>query len=356
MGWKGIAAAGITVLVMFGGGVFMSGAQASGCGGGEVVATIAISSRPIAGYSGDQLANAAAIMNAATGLGLDAQAQVIGVMTAMGESGLRVLDHGDQAGPDSRGLFQQRDTWGSLADRMDPTKSAVLFFQRLIQVPGWQAMTPTLAAHTVQVNADPNHYTKFYSAAAQVVQALGSNGGGTPGCAVGADQVGLAQELVKAADAGQLRGLVPDHIKEIRWIAQDKTVADCGIDTRVLQTIVLAVRTFQSVGVSDINRRCTGQIEGAGTESAHYKNGGGHAVDFYMLNGTPLTGADGYSLRLIGMLDPIVPKGSRVGQKDVRAAAGVTIATTNFGQIDDTGNHLHIDFLYATGAYVGSQQ
>ena len=182
MGWKGITAAGITVLVMFGSGVFMSGAQASGCGGGQVDATTATSSQPIAGYSGDQLANAAAIMNAATWLGLDGQAQVIGVMTAMGESGLRVLDHGDQAGPDSRGLFQQRDSWGSLADRMDPTKSAVLFFQRLMQVPGWQAMTPTMAAHTVQVNADPNHYTRFYPAAAQVVQALTSNGGGTPGC------------------------------------------------------------------------------------------------------------------------------------------------------------------------------
>ncbi len=119
---------------------------------------------------------------------------------------------------------------------------------------------------------------------------------------------------------------------------------------------MLAVRTFQSVGVSDINRRCTGQIEGAGTESAHYKNGGGHAVDFYMLNGTPLTGADGYSLRLIGMLDPIVPRAHESGRRTFRAAAGVTIATTNFGQIDDTGNHLHIDFLYATGAYVGSQQ
>jgi|GEM_PF-4481027 len=54
------------------------------------------------------------------------------------------------------------------------------------------------------------------------------------------------------------------------------------------------------------------------------------------------------------MLDPIVPKGSRVGQKNIRAAAGVTTATTNFGQIDDTGNHLHIDFLEAKGALLGS--
>lgn len=49
----------------------------------------------------------------------------------------------------------------------------------------------------------------------------------------------------------------------------------------------------------------------------------------------------------------VVPKGTRVGHKDVRAAAGVTIATTNFGQIDDTGNHLHMDFEYAKGALLG---
>ena len=34
--------------------------------------------------------------------------QAIGVMTAMGEYSLQVLEYGDAAGPDSRGLFQQR--------------------------------------------------------------------------------------------------------------------------------------------------------------------------------------------------------------------------------------------------------
>ena len=42
--------------------------------------------------------------------------------------------------------------------------------------------------------------------------------------------------------------------------------------------------------MSDINRRCTGQIEGAGTDSSHYADGGGHAVDFYLLDGQALTG------------------------------------------------------------------
>jgi len=47
-------------------------------------------------------------------------------MTAMGGSGLRNLNHGDAAGADSRGLFQQRanGAWGSLNDRMTPSIAA----------------------------------------------------------------------------------------------------------------------------------------------------------------------------------------------------------------------------------------
>lgn len=50
-------------------------------------------------------------------------------MTAMGPSSLTVVDHGDAAGPDSRGLFQQRASWGTYAHRMNPAKSAAQFYQ-----------------------------------------------------------------------------------------------------------------------------------------------------------------------------------------------------------------------------------
>ncbi len=129
---------------------------------------------PVAGYRGEQLANAAAIVNAGEALGLDTCAQTIGVMTAMGESSLRVLDRGDAVGPDSRGLFQQRanGAWGSYADRMDPTTSAVNFFRALQEVPDWQALPPTIAAHRTQRNADPHHYARYWDPAVEVVTAL----------------------------------------------------------------------------------------------------------------------------------------------------------------------------------------
>ncbi|MFD1716164.1 hypothetical protein ACFSBZ_16945 [Amnibacterium flavum] len=352
MGWKSAVGIAAAVALLAGSAVLLSTAapaEASCSATGGSVDVAAAGLHPaVAGYSGDQLANAAAIMNAAAGMGLTTQAQVIGVMTAMGESGLRALDYGDTAGPDSRGLFQQRTSWGSLADRMDPTKSAQLFYARLVKVEGWENMTPTAAAHAVQINADPDHYTRWAAPAAEVVQAL--SGSSAAGCSVGADAQVLAQQLVTAADNGQLRGLVPDHIKEIRWIAQGKQVPDCGIDVRVLQVMVIAVQNFEDVGVSDINRKCTGQLLGAGATSSHNVDGGGKAVDFYRLNGTALTGADTQSVRLITMLEPVMPKGSRVGQIDCRADRGTTIATTNFTQFEDSCNHLHLDVAYAGDA------
>lgn len=114
---------------------------------------------PIAGYNHEQLVNAAWIMQAANALGLSARDQTIGVMTAMGESSLRVIDYGDAVGPDSRGLFQQRDNgaWGSYSDRMDPFISSTNFFRVLMTIQDRDTLEPTIAAHRVQRNADPYH-------------------------------------------------------------------------------------------------------------------------------------------------------------------------------------------------------
>lgn len=170
-----VVIAGLFALIIL---VITPGAAAAcGVGQGSRANPNAVPTEPVAGYSGEQLTNAAHIMNAAIDLKLDRPAQVLGVMTAMGESSLRILDHGDEAGPDSRGLFQQRDSWGSLADRMDPTKSATLFYQRLAAVEGWQALSPTIAIHRVQRNADPFHYERFQDAAEKVVSALSGQSG-----------------------------------------------------------------------------------------------------------------------------------------------------------------------------------
>jgi hypothetical protein len=143
---------------------------------GVIIDPGSIPDTTIAGYNHEQLVNAAYIMQAANALGLSARDQTIGVMTAMGESSLRVIDYGDAVGPDSRGLFQQRDNgaWGSYADRMNPFISSTNFFNAMIaNVPDRDTLEPTIVAHRVQRNADPYHYTRYWPAAVQVVEGLG---------------------------------------------------------------------------------------------------------------------------------------------------------------------------------------
>ncbi len=143
------------------------------------VGSITVPAGPVAGYCQDRLINAAQIMNAARSLGIGTHTQAIGVMTAMGESGLRVLNYGDAAGADSRGLFQQRanGAWGSLSDRMDPYISALNFFSALVQIPGWKTLSPGQAAHKVQVNSDPNHYDPYWARAQVIVRTLSGRAG-----------------------------------------------------------------------------------------------------------------------------------------------------------------------------------
>jgi len=125
-------------------------------------------------FSGQQIVNAAQVIIAANDLGVDLRGQAIGMMTAIGESNLVNVDYGDLAGPDSRGLFQQRanGAWGSYADRMNPRIAATNFFRALLGVPGWESMAPTLAAHAVQRNADPYYYTPYWSEGVQIVGVL----------------------------------------------------------------------------------------------------------------------------------------------------------------------------------------
>ena len=129
---------------------------------------------PVAGYNAEQLYNAALIVRTGQVMGLTRHALQLGVCCAMGESGLRNLNYGDAAGPDSVGAFQQRanGAWGSYADRTNVSTAARNFFRALVKVPGYLTIQPTLAIHRTQINADPNHYTKYWAAAVTVTNAI----------------------------------------------------------------------------------------------------------------------------------------------------------------------------------------
>jgi len=194
----------------------------AGCGPGGAGVTIDPSSVPagsVAGYSGEQLVNAAYVLKAGKDLGLDVRDQTIGVMTAMGESSLRVIDYGDTAGPDSRGLFQQRanGAWGSYEDRMDPYISSTNFFKAMMKIPDRESLEPTIVAHRTQRNADPYHYTKFWQPAVDVVESLS----------------GVDTGLGSGAGAGACGDLVPGAVNDHGWASPGAGPINSGFGMRL---------------------------------------------------------------------------------------------------------------------------
>ena len=142
--------------------------------------------RPVAGLSQVQMNNAKAIVDAGRALKMPPRGLVIAVATAMQESTLlnrasevlpesyRYPHQGTGSDHDSVGLFQQRPSsgWGSVRNLMVPRYAATQFYLALRNVPGWQGMSLTWAAQSVQVSAYPYAYAPHEQRAAAVVAAL----------------------------------------------------------------------------------------------------------------------------------------------------------------------------------------
>lgn len=156
-------------------------------------------------FTREQRDNAGTIIAIGRGLNIPSRGIQVALMTALQESTLRNLDHGDR---DSVGLFQQRANWGSRDDRMNPTYEAKAFYggplgpnhgnpKGLLDVANWQDLSLGDAAQAVQYSGFPKAYAKWESAAASLMTERGvtvtadtasqatSNGGG--GCSQGGD-------------------------------------------------------------------------------------------------------------------------------------------------------------------------
>ncbi|MGY1772718.1 hypothetical protein [Blastococcus sp. SYSU D00813] len=123
--------------------------------------------------SPEQIGNARTIAQVGRDRGLPDRAVVIALATAMQESSLRNLDHGDR---DSLGLFQQRPSqgWGTPEQVQDPVYAAGIFYDRLVEVPGWETGELTLVADSVQRSAYPLAYARWTGMAEELVRALAS--------------------------------------------------------------------------------------------------------------------------------------------------------------------------------------
>ncbi|MFJ4437007.1 hypothetical protein [Streptomyces sp. NPDC088923] len=122
-------------------------------------------------FDAEQAVNAATIAAVGTSRGMPERAVTIALATALQESGLRNLDHGDR---DSVGLFQQRPSqgWGTVAQIMDPVYSAGKFYQRLDKVDGYASLPLTVAAQKVQRSGFPDAYAQHEPDASLLAAAL----------------------------------------------------------------------------------------------------------------------------------------------------------------------------------------
>lgn len=130
------------------------------------------------GLDDEQLTNARIIADIGRSRGMDDNAIQIAIMTALTESSLRNVNYGDTAGPDSRGLFQQRPSqgWGSFAQVQDPRYAAGKFYDTLRST-NYSAMSPWAAAQAVQRSAfsDGSNYQKNWALAQNAFRGLSSN-------------------------------------------------------------------------------------------------------------------------------------------------------------------------------------
>lgn len=160
-----LALAPVAALVLF---VVVIVGGASGGGLATTAASAAspqtcAGSGPIKRLGAAQAANARTVVAVAEQMG-GRPGAVIAVSVSLAESGLR--DHlgnpnvpgsgagqGSGSNADSIGIFQQRASWGAVAQRLDPAASTELFMTRLLADTGWQSKPPWVAAQDVQRSA-----------------------------------------------------------------------------------------------------------------------------------------------------------------------------------------------------------
>ncbi|QES51966.1 hypothetical protein DEJ50_33200 [Streptomyces venezuelae] len=126
-----------------------------------------------------QIPNAKVIVATGIQKRVPARGQVIALATALQESTLVNLDHGDR---DSLGLFQQRPSqgWGTREQIMDPVYSSGKFYDGLVKIKDWEQMPVTVAAQKVQRSGFPDAYARHEPLATALQQAIAPTLGAAP--------------------------------------------------------------------------------------------------------------------------------------------------------------------------------
>lgn len=173
-----LVALGAVAFIFYEGSTASSGSSPVPAGQVGVVCAPDPAAGSVAGFTKDQLDNAAVIVAVGKSLHVPERGLVIGVATAMQEATLHNLNYGDIMAngrmSSSEGLFQQLRTYGP--DRVVPARAAQMFFNGgpggipgLLQIAAWQSMPLAQAAEAVQRSQQPELYAKWEQPANQVV-------------------------------------------------------------------------------------------------------------------------------------------------------------------------------------------
>ncbi|WP_335940571.1 hypothetical protein [Streptomyces sp. PTD5-9] len=211
----------------------------------------------------EQASNAATISAVGTSRGMPERAVTIALATALQESGLRNIEHGDR---DSLGLFQQRPSqgWGTEAEIMDPVYSAGQFYRHLAEVPGYSRLPLTVAAQRVQRSGFPQAYAKHEPDAALLAAALTGRTPATLNC-----------------NPPRVTGTVADAAK-----VRTELVRDFGKD--VLPSTEASLASEDSDGTE-------GPEGSAGSEGSRGSRGSGTSRDSAVSEGSDASGPPGGS-------------------------------------------------------------
>ncbi|MEN8651110.1 heavy metal transporter [Streptomyces sp. 21So2-11] len=253
-------AAGVAVLLALAG--YLVAQYVSG-GGGAPRCTVRPAEGDGATYeiSPEQAVNAATISAVGTSRGLPERAVTIALATALQESALRNIKHGDR---DSLGLFQQRPSqgWGTRKQILDAGYSAGKFYEYLEKVPGYSRLPLTVAAQRVQRSGFPQAYAKHEPDAALLAAALTGRSAASLTCAAAQDaQVG------KPADvrAALVRDFGPDVLPRTQAAGAGTTARLGGTTAKATVTVPVPEQAAGSAGAA---RGADG--ERRGWELAHW--------------------------------------------------------------------------------------
>lgn len=139
----------------------------------------------------DQVDNAEKILDVGYHMRANRKVLISAIMCAIDESELKNVRHGDAAGPDSTGLFQQRASWGPRSVRQSASGSAKLYFKVAIDLDKkWPNYSLWELVAAVQfpayrskghgnIPAFGKRYDAFKNEAKEYVEEYGAQGGDT---------------------------------------------------------------------------------------------------------------------------------------------------------------------------------